>query len=102
MARFHCSCSRITHGTIQHKSKHRVLLLRKDKKTPLLWQVLSNKYEGRLEFAARNDRKGKSSVALGLEAGDKKESKVILYPAGSSSFVRYEGLSNIFHLVISF
>jgi protein disulfide-isomerase A6 len=79
----------------KHKSKHRVLLLRKDKKTPLLWQILSNKYQGRLEFGVRRDPKGKSSVALGLEAGEKRESKVILYPAGSSNFVRYEGIQKL-------
>ena len=77
---------------LQHKSKHRAFLLRKDKKTPLLWQVLANKYQGRLEFGTIPDRKGKRSVKMGLEAGEKKASKVLIYPAGSSDFVVYEGM----------
>lgn len=77
---------------IQHQTKHRALLLKKNKKTPLLWKVLANKYQGQLEFAGHYDKKGKTSIQLGLEAGEKKESKVLLYPAGSTNFIRYEGM----------
>jgi hypothetical protein len=66
--------------------------LTKDKKVPLLWQVLANKYKGQLEFGTHRDRKGKSSVALGFEAGEKKESKVLVYSPGSTKPFRYEGL----------
>lgn len=64
----------------------------KDKTVPLLWKVLANKYRGQLEFGTHRDRKGKSSVVLGLEAGEKKESKVLIYSPGSTTPFRYEGL----------
>jgi len=76
----------------KHKSKPRALLLKKGKKTPLLWTVLANKYAGQVEFGTRLDRKGKMSVEMGLEAGDKTVSKVLLYPAGSTKFIVYEGI----------
>ncbi|KAJ7355671.1 thioredoxin-like protein [Mycena albidolilacea] len=72
----------------------RTLLLTKDKKVPLLWKVLANKYKGLgLEFGTHRDRKGKSSVELGFEAGEKKESKVLVYSPGSTKAFRYEGLN---------
>ncbi|KAG6895630.1 hypothetical protein C0992_000304, partial [Termitomyces sp. T32_za158] len=74
-------------------NKHRALLLTKDAKVPLLWKVLSNKYKDQIELGAHRDREGKSSEALGLETGGKKGSKVLIYPAGSTKFVRYEGLT---------
>ncbi|KAJ7065344.1 thioredoxin-like protein [Mycena amicta] len=73
--------------------KKRTLLLTKDKKVPLLWKILANKYEGKLEFGTHRDRKGKSSVALGFEAGEKKDSKVLVYSPGSTTPFRYEGLN---------
>ncbi|KAF7317761.1 Protein disulfide isomerase [Mycena kentingensis (nom. inval.)] len=73
--------------------KKRTLLLTKDKKVPLLWKILSNKYHGQLEFGTHRDRKGKSSVALGFEAGEKKDSKVLVYSEGSTTPFRYEGLN---------
>ncbi|KAF8159257.1 hypothetical protein B0H34DRAFT_841823 [Crassisporium funariophilum] len=77
----------------EHKDKNRALLLTKDKKIPLLWKVLGNKYKGTtLEFGTHRDKKGKSSVEMGFEAGGKKESKVLLYPAGSTTPVRYDGI----------
>ncbi|KAJ6561210.1 thioredoxin-like protein [Mycena vulgaris] len=77
--------------------KKRTLLLTKDKKVPLLWKVLANKYQGQLEFGTHRDRKGKSSVALGFEAGDlvKKESKVLVYSPGSTAAFRYEGINKL-------
>lgn len=93
----------LTHGITQHQSKPRALLLRKEKKTPLLWQALANKYYGQVEFGVHLDRKGKTAVSLGLEAGEKKVSKVLLYPAGSTNFVRYEGMHiYTLHFVSSF
>ncbi len=56
-----------------------------------MWKVLANKYRDAFAFANHRDRKGKSSVALGYEAGTKKESKVLVYPAGSTKPVRFEG-----------
>lgn len=79
----------------EHQKKHRVLLLRRDKKTPLLWKVLANKYQGQLEFAERRDRKAKASLMLGLEPGDKKDSKVLLYPAGSINPIVYPGIKKL-------
>ncbi|EKM81590.1 hypothetical protein AGABI1DRAFT_111875 [Agaricus bisporus var. burnettii JB137-S8] len=83
-----------------------VLLLTKEKKVPMLWKVLANQYLGRLELASHRDRRGKSSVALGMEKGEKKDAKVLVYPAGSTEYVRYEGimkmdsLSNFFEAIL--
>lgn len=78
---------------LQTVDQKRTLLLTKDKKVPLLWKVLANKYQGLgLEFGTHRDRKGKSSVELGFEAGEKKESKVLVYSPGSTKPFRYEGL----------
>lgn len=70
----------------------------------MLWSVLANKYAGQIEFGARIDRKGDVAVQLGLEAGDKTVSKVLLFPAGSSTkFIVYEGMRPYsFHHVDSF
>ena len=69
------------------------MLLTKDKKVPLLWQVLANKYAGQLEMGTHSDKEGKTSEGLGFEAGGKKESKVLIYPVGSETPVQYEGES---------
>jgi protein disulfide-isomerase A6 len=63
----------------------------KEKKVPLLWQVLDNRYQGQFEFGNHIDKKGQTSVRMGFEAGLKKEAKVLLYPVGSKKPVRYEG-----------
>ncbi|KAJ7746738.1 hypothetical protein DFH07DRAFT_924219 [Mycena maculata] len=83
--------SEIPRQTIDEK---RTLLLTKDKKVPLLWQVLANKYQGQLTFGHHRDRKGKEgSVALGFEVGEKNQSKVLVYSPGSTTPFRYEGLN---------
>lgn len=79
----------------KNTSKHRALLLTKDKKVPLLWQVLANKYAGQLEMGTHRDKEGKTSVSLGFEAGGKKGSKVLIYPVGSNTPVRYEGIQKL-------
>ena len=76
---------------MQNKDQHRALLLNQGKHIPLLWQTLGNKYKGQITFGIHRDRKGKSSVKMGLEKGAPKSSKVLLYPAGSMDYVRYEG-----------
>ncbi|EEB87521.1 hypothetical protein MPER_15105, partial [Moniliophthora perniciosa FA553] len=48
--------------------KPRALLLTKDKKIPLLWKVLGNKFQNQIEMGTHRDREGKTSVALGYEA----------------------------------
>ncbi|KAF8888079.1 hypothetical protein BD779DRAFT_1525488 [Infundibulicybe gibba] len=75
--------------------QHRILLLTKDKRVPLLWKVLGNKYMGQLNLASHRDRKGKTSVKMGLEAGGKKEAKILVYPSGSTTPIRYEGLNKL-------
>ncbi|EIN03815.1 hypothetical protein PUNSTDRAFT_77492 [Punctularia strigosozonata HHB-11173 SS5] len=72
--------------------KPRALLLTKDKKIPLLWQVLSVKYGKDILFASHRDRKGKSSVSMGLEAGERDQAKVLIYPPGQTEYVRFEGI----------
>ncbi|TFK48528.1 thioredoxin-like protein, partial [Heliocybe sulcata] len=87
-------------------SKPRVLLLGKDKKIPLLWRVLSNKYRDELSFGFHMDKKGKSTAALGVKGDDDSKSKVLIYPAGSTKPTLYDGslkmdpLSNFFEAVI--
>lgn len=71
--------------------KPRALLLTKDKKLPILWQTLSVKYGDRIQFASHRDRKGKTSVTMGMEAGERDESKVLIYPVGHKDYVRFEG-----------
>lgn len=87
----------------EKSTQPRALLLTKDKKVPLLWQVLANKYDGQIEFGSHRDRDGKSSVKLGYEAGGKKEPKVFIYAPGSKDGVRYQGaicfVSASFHLL---
>jgi protein disulfide-isomerase A6 len=69
------------------KTKHRALLLTKDKKIPLLWKVLGNNYKGKLELGIHKDTDGKAPDVLGVA----KTAKVLIYPAGATKPVRYEG-----------
>ncbi|KAF9483022.1 thioredoxin-like protein [Pholiota conissans] len=79
-----------------NKNKHRALLLTKEKKMPLLWQVLGNKYSHTaLAFASHRDKKGKSSIAMGYEAGGPKEPKVLIYPEGADKPMIYQGLHKL-------
>ncbi|KAF8880212.1 thioredoxin-like protein [Gymnopilus junonius] len=81
---------------IQYRHKHRALLLNKDKKVPLLWQVLANKYSHTdLALASHRDRKGRTSVQMKLEEGGAKDSKVLLYPAGSDKYTIYSGINKM-------
>ncbi|KAK7022899.1 hypothetical protein VNI00_016886 [Paramarasmius palmivorus] len=75
--------------------KPRALLLTKDKKVPLLWKVLGNKFRDQIELGTHRDIGGKTSVALGFEAGEEKESKVLVYPAGATKPARYEGKNKL-------
>jgi len=75
--------------------KPRALLLTKDKKIPLLWKVLGNKYKGEIELGTHRDHEGKTSEAMGYEAGGKKQGKVLIYPVGSTNPVPYEGLNKL-------
>lgn len=56
-----------------------------------MWKVLANKYRDDLAFANHYDPKGESSEALGYDAGTQKESKILVYPAGSTKPFLYEG-----------
>jgi hypothetical protein len=56
-----------------------------------MWKVLANKYRDDIDFASHCDLKGKSSEALGYEAGTRKESKILVYPAGSTKPSLFEG-----------
>lgn len=73
----------------------RALLLRKERKDPMLWSVLGNKYKDQMELAIHHDRKGKTSVFMGMEAGDPKVSKILIYPVGSTQPVLYEGIQKL-------
>lgn len=69
------------------------MLLNQGKHIPLLWQTLGNKYKDQIKFAIHRDRRGKSSEKMGLEKGEPKSSKVLLYPPGASDYVLYSGAS---------
>ncbi len=56
-----------------------------------MWKVLANKYRDDFAFANHRDRKGKSSEALGYDAGTQKESKILVYPAASTKPFLFEG-----------
>ncbi|KAJ3576552.1 hypothetical protein NP233_g365 [Leucocoprinus birnbaumii] len=71
------------------QDKTTLLLLTKDKKVPLLWKVLANKYSGKLELAAHRDEDGKAIETLGFD----EKTKVLVFPAGSSKPIRYDGLT---------
>ena len=76
---------------LQDVRKPRALLLKKSSKIPLLWTVLANKYRDDIVFGSHRDRRGKSSVKMGYEAGEDKVPKVLIYPAGETKPVLYEG-----------
>lgn len=69
----------------------RALLLNQGKHIPMLWQVMSVRYHEHIKFSIHRDRYARSSEAMGFEAGPKGSSKVLIYPAGSTDYVRYEG-----------
>jgi protein disulfide-isomerase A6 len=83
----------ILNWVAQKVDRPRLVLLTKEKKIPMLWQVLDNRYQDHFAFGSLLDRKGKVSVKMGYEAGSKKEGKVLLYPAGSKQPIRYEGIN---------
>lgn len=64
----------------------------KDKKVPLLWKALGNRYTHKMEFATAPDPKGTILAALGLTADDeKKGAKVVIYAPDSDEPVLYSG-----------
>ena len=56
-----------------------------------MWKVLANKYRDDFAFANHHDRNGKASATLGYDAGTQKESRILVYPAGSSTPFHFEG-----------
>lgn len=60
----------------------------KEKKVPLLWKVLANKYYGKLGLAAHRDEDGQTVKDLGFDDS----TKVLIYPAGDSKPVKYDGM----------
>jgi hypothetical protein len=54
-----------------------------------MWKVLANKYRDDFTFANHHDPKGKSSEAL--DVGTRKESKILVYPAGLTKPFLFEG-----------
>ena len=63
----------------------------KSNKMPILWQALANKYSEQMTFFNHRDRRGKSSVTLGFEAGGD-EAKVLIIPAGETKPSQYMGM----------
>lgn len=56
-----------------------------------MWKALGNKYKDHITFSILQDKSGKSAVKLGVEEKPDRTSKVLVYPAGSSDFVRFDG-----------
>jgi len=56
-----------------------------------MWKVLANKYRDDFAFANHCDLKGKSYEALGYDAGTQNESKILVYPPGSTKPFLFEG-----------
>ena len=56
-----------------------------------MWKVLANKYRDDFAFANHHDRNGRASSTLGYDAGTQKESKILIYPAGSATPFLFEG-----------
>lgn len=81
--------------TEKHKSADRALLLTKDSKVPLLWKVVSSKYHGKLRFGTHRDDKSLAAAEVGINLGEGKGSKVLIYPAGSDEPVLYEGRTKL-------
>ncbi|PCH44526.1 thioredoxin-like protein [Wolfiporia cocos MD-104 SS10] len=75
----------------ENASKPRALLLSTGKDIPILWKAIGNKYKDQISFGILQDKSGKGSVKLGIEHSADKTSKVIVYPSGSSRFVRFDG-----------
>ena len=67
------------------------MLLNQGKHIPILWQTLGNKYKEHFTFGIHRDRYGRTSEKMGFEKGEPGSSKVLLYPAGGTDYVRYEG-----------
>ncbi|KAH7890924.1 thioredoxin-like protein [Phlebopus sp. FC_14] len=70
----------------------RVILLNRDKRFPLLWQVLGNNYHKKIAFGHHSDPEGVFAASLGFTTKEEgKSSRVIVYPAGSSVPIQYQG-----------
>lgn len=76
---------------LQHAAKPRALLLSSSKDVPLIWKALGNKYKDSISFGVLHDKSGKQAVKLGVEHTPTKDSKVLVYPQGLKSYVRYDG-----------
>jgi protein disulfide-isomerase A6 len=65
--------------------------MNKSNKMPLLWKVLSNKYGDKVVFINCRDRRGKVSVELGFEVGEKQH-KILMYGADEAEPILYDGM----------
>ncbi|GBE86733.1 thioredoxin-like protein [Sparassis latifolia] len=72
-------------------TKPSAILLHPGKEIPLMWKSLGNKYKDAISFAIHRDKTGKSAVKLGAEDHASKASRILVYPPGSTEFVRYDG-----------
>ncbi len=82
----------------QDDGKHRAILLTKEKTVPLLWKVLGSKYHGRLRLAVSKNEKGDIPSQLGVP----QDTKIVLYLAGASKPVVYEGTTKFESLATFF
>ncbi|KAH8810444.1 hypothetical protein DL96DRAFT_1821508 [Flagelloscypha sp. PMI_526] len=83
--------------------KPRAFLLNKDKRVPLLWQVIANNFDGQIDFASFYDRKGKGSKALGFDWDENnKKSILLVFDKESTEMHVYSGMMKLDSLTTFF
>ena len=70
----------------QDEEVPRALLLTKDKRIPLMWKVLNNRFNN-INFGVHRDKQGFQNVMLDVPEG----TKVIVYGVGSHEPTPYSG-----------
>lgn len=73
----------------QNTTSPRAVLITGQKTVPLLWKTLSNNFatvKPKIAFGAHRDTDASSAGKLGF-----KGAKIVVYPAGSSTGIAYEG-----------
>src|SRR5215472_17563316 len=73
-------------SNIEDNDVVRILLLTQDKRIPMMWKVLDNKFSN-INFGVHRDKEGFQAIMLGVPEG----SKVIVYGPGSNDPTVYKG-----------
>lgn len=73
--------------------KLRAVLFTKEKKVPLLWKVLAQKYSKRWEMAIHKDEEGTTAQALLKKDSADPKTKVVVFTAYENVPLHYQGKS---------